>query len=155
MRIILFDIDYTIFDTKRFKESRLTEFHSYEEVPETLLALRENFRLGIFSEGDKAFQEKKLRETDLAAFFDPGLQFIVPDKKEALREVVKALRGEEIVFMVDDKLKILAELKTVFQEMQTVWVKRGFYAERATPVPGFTPDFTVLTITDLPSLFAA
>ena len=153
MPIILFDIDYTLFDTNLFKETQLTTFRLYDEVEETLKTLKKNFRLGIFSEGDLEFQETKLKKTAIAAYFEPKFSFIVSDKRDALKELGEKLSGEEQIFMVDDKLEILADIKHAISKVKTVWVKRGFYAEHAKPIPGFAPDFSVMTIGDLPDLF--
>ncbi len=154
MPVILFDIDYTLFDTKLFKESNLTEYRIYDEVESTLTMLKKQAKLGIFSEGRQDFQKAKLQNTGIFSLFDSNLIFIVPDKFEALREIVSTFENKKNIFLVDDKLSILAEVKAVLPEMTTIWVKRGFYAEHARPIAGFTPDLSIETIQDLPQIFS-
>ena len=46
--IVLLDIDYTLFDTKTFKDSGLTNYILYDEVLQVLGRLRGTVELGIF-----------------------------------------------------------------------------------------------------------
>jgi len=57
---ILFDIDYTLFDTDFFKESKLLKHKIYDEVIGVLESLAEATTLGIFSKGETEFQKTKL-----------------------------------------------------------------------------------------------
>src|SRR3989344_3789437 len=104
--IVLFDIDYTLFDTGYFKESLRTKHKVYEEVKDVLGKLSKIAILGIFSEGDLEFQKKKLNQTGIEDYFEKDHTHIVLNK---LSEFEKILRKYEdrITFFVDDKLSIL------------------------------------------------
>src|SRR3989344_4991242 len=67
--IVLFDIDYTLFDTAFFKQSGLSMHKIYAEVMQTLDGLNNFATLGIFSKGETQFQKTKLEKTGMAKFF--------------------------------------------------------------------------------------
>ena len=47
-KFVLFDIDFTLFDTQTFKDSKLTKYTSYGEVISVLENLSKISELGIF-----------------------------------------------------------------------------------------------------------
>lgn len=147
-KIVLFDIDYTMFDTKRYKESSLTEFHIYEEVAGVLADLGENITVGVFSEGEREHQLTKLLQTEIKHFFAEEHVHIFTKKLESLPDVLMKYAGEELYF-IDDKLKVLRGIKQSDPAITTIWVKRGAYAEAVSSLPDFTPD---ATISDLKSV---
>ena len=68
-KIVLLDIDYTLFDTKTFKDSNLTKYSLYDEILLVLPSLANVAELGIFSKGEDAFQNAKLQATGIENFF--------------------------------------------------------------------------------------
>lgn len=143
--IILFDIDYTLFDTAYFKNSGLKKHKIYEEVEDVLKELKRIAILGIFSEGDLKLQRKKLEKTGIEYYFKEDNTHIVLNKLIDLRYVLEKYKNRK-VFFVDDKLNILCDAKKIFPEVVVIWVKRGVYAENQKNIPGFKPD---AKITDL------
>src|SRR3989344_4096389 len=104
--VVLFDIDYTLFDTAFFKESGLSEHRIYEEVINVLENLSKIALLGIFSEGNISFQIKKLKETNIEKYFAKGNTHIVLNKLDELEGIFKRYKNRKF-FFVDDKLTIL------------------------------------------------
>lgn len=152
-KLVLFDIDYTLFDTGVFKESLLTSYNLYEEVIDMLVAVGKIARLGIFSEGELDFQKTKLLKTDIIQHFLDENIHIVASKDMMVREVLERYKDEE-VFLIDDKLPILQAAKHIKNDIRTVWVKRGIYAENQKPIPGFTPDYVVTNLADIVTIVA-
>lgn len=66
--MILFDIDYTLFDTENFKQSNLKSHLIYPEVKDVLSSLDKIAVLGILSEGDIVFQMEKLKRCKIDNF---------------------------------------------------------------------------------------
>lgn len=145
--IILFDIDYTLFDTEEFKKSNLTTYKLYPQTQKVLEQLKSSFTLGILSQGEKGFQIMKLQETGILELFDPGHLFIIPDKLESLPGIMDMLKAEDVAF-VDDKIWMLEKAKSLDPKLKTVWFKNGPFVKES----AFTPD---KTITSLEELFEA
>ena len=150
--IILFDIDYTLFDTAHFKSSGLSEFRLYDEVIPVLETLGRSHDLGIFSEGQEELQKAKLVQTMIDMHFKLDHRHIVVKKLDSLDSIFTSYASKE-VSLVDDKLEILKEVNEKYPSIQTIWVKRGPYALKAPSLPGFAPDATVTTLKELLSLF--
>src|ERR1700689_525668 len=91
--IILFDIDNTLFNTLRLKDSNLTVFESYKEVNDTLEKLSRIATLGILSQGEVAFQKKKLNETKIAQYFFEEHTHIVQFKIDVMKEVFEKYKN--------------------------------------------------------------
>lgn len=144
--IVLFDIDYTLFDTAAFKESGLTNYSLYPGVKKILEQLSSSFTLGILSQGETDFQLKKLDTTGIRDVFDRDHMFIIPDKKEALAEILGKIASEEIVF-VEDKLEMLEEAKRVNPKIKTVWYRNGPFAENTKST--FNPDVIIFELSKL------
>lgn len=140
--IVLFDIDYTLFDTAFFKESNLLEHKIYQEVIQVLENLKTIAILGIFSEGNIDFQRKKLRETGIEKYFEQDNTHIVLNKLEELKGIIEKYEDRE-TFFVDDKLAILFDAKESFPDVFTIWVKRGPFAQNQKEILGFKPDVQV------------
>lgn len=138
-KIVFFDIDYTLFNTDIFKKSNLKQYKNYNEVEKVLKNLSEKLDLGIFSEGEKDFQEKKLEKTGIRKYFNKNDVYILQGKNLNIKEVFKKYK-EDSVFLVDDKLTILSEVKILCPFVFTVWLKRGVYAENEKNVKEFIPD---------------
>jgi phosphoglycolate phosphatase-like HAD superfamily hydrolase len=146
--VVLLDIDYTLFDTKTFKESSLTEYSLYTEVLHTLKKLKGVAELGIFSKGDSAFQNTKLRKTGIKNLFNEENIHVFEDKDVNINIVLEIYKDYKI-FLVDDKLSVLYAAKSHNSAVVTIWVKRGPFAENQKPLANFSPD---ATIEDLSSL---
>lgn len=150
-KIVLFDVDYTLFNTDIFKESSLETYELYEEVIETIEELGKIAKLGIFSEGDLDFQKMKLVRTDIHKHFGQEDIHIVEKKNDTLVKVLERYRDVEL-FLVDDRLGVLYEAKKHMPGVFTIWVKRGRYAQNQKEIKKFSPDATVENLRDVFSL---
>lgn len=146
--IVLFDIDYTLFDTAFFKQSGLSEHKIYSEVRQVLDSLSVFATLGIFSKGESEFQRTKLEETGILRLFKEENVHIFDDKDVNLIQVINKYRDSKI-FLVDDKLGILYSAKKHMPKIITVWVKRGWYAQNQKEIPGFIPDAEVENLSEV------
>lgn len=144
-KLILFDIDYTLFNTDVFKETQLKKHSVYNEVERTLNELSKIARLGIFSEGKIDLQKRKLQKTAIQKYFPKEQTHIVLEKGLSLKEVLNQYQNFEL-FLVDDKLTILGEAKNYMPSIFTIWVKRGKYAQKQKEIPGFKSDATVINL---------
>jgi len=151
-KIILFDIDNTLFNTIKFKESNLEHFSLYEEVLDVLEKLSKTADLGIFSQGDIGFQKKKLKKTNIEKYFLEEHTHIFPAKVTEIESLIKKYGNTNSVFLVDDSLPILAAVKKNFPSVFTIWVKRGEYALHQLPIEGFSPDAEVDHLGEIVSL---
>lgn len=149
--IILFDLDYTLFDTDTFKKSGLTNFSLYPEIEKVLNELSSKATLGIFSEGETKFQKNKIRKTALKKYFLPKNIHIAPQKSLIFAKVFKKYQNKNL-FIVDDKLTILHLAEDVCPGIKTIWVKRGKYAQNQEPIKDFTPDVMISNLEKLKKL---
>lgn len=147
-KIILFDIDYTLFDTDSFKESNLEKHSLYEEVRDVLQHVAKIADLGIFSEGKLDFQKTKLFNTDIHALFNKDLIHIVEKKDEILEKVLEKYKKRKLI-LVDDKLTVLYLAKKHFPNVKTIWVKRGKYALSQKLIEDFEPDGILENLSEL------
>ena len=147
-KIVLFDIDYTLFDTALFKESRFLKHKVYEEVINVLDSLKKVAILGIFSEGDLDFQIEKLIKTDIKKYFDEIHTHIVSDKLGEIKKIIAKYANNKL-FLVDDKLSILNNLKNFMPSVFTIWVKRGPFAQNQKEILGFKPDAEVENLSEV------
>jgi len=148
-KIILFDIDNTLFNTLRFKQTNFTIFSLYEEVYKTLEELSKIADLGIFSEGEIGFQKEKLLQTNIEKYFLKEHTYIFPEKIKALEDTFRKYGTDNQLFLIDDKLAILPPIKKEFPSVFTIWIKRGEYAHSQKPIEGFSPDAIVETLQDI------
>ncbi|KKQ28393.1 MAG: hypothetical protein A3H17_00925 [Candidatus Levybacteria bacterium RIFCSPLOWO2_12_FULL_37_14] len=146
--IVLFDIDYTLFDTALFKQSGLSMHKIYAEVTQTLDGLNNFATLGIFSKGETQFQKTKLEKTGMAKFFKEENVHIFDNKDANLIKIIDKYKGLKI-FIIDDKLEILYSAKMYMDQLFTIWVKRGWYAENQKAIPDFIPDAEVENLSDV------
>ncbi len=153
-KIVLFDIDYTILDTDVLKKSNLAKFELYKEVLETFSQLKEVADFGIFSEGDIAFQKKKMRETNIEKYFLEEHIHIFEKKNDEIENLLKKYDPKGSLYFVDDKLSVLHLAKSIEPNVFTIWVKRGIYALNQKPITGFNPDATVLSLHEIVPLIA-
>lgn len=146
--VVLFDIDYTLFDTAFFKESGLSEHKIYEEVMRVLDSLNSLATLGIFSKGEIEFQKIKLEKTGMAKFFKEENIHIFDDKDINLIQVMDKYKDSKL-FLVDDKLGILYSAKKHMPQVVSIWVKRGPFAKVQQPILGFNPDAEVENLSEV------
>lgn len=147
-KLVLFDIDYTLFNTKEFKESGLLKYLLYNEVGDVLSKLKEFTELGIISEGEVVFQKNKLNSTGIIGKFNEEYIHIVKDKDKALGNILTKYKNYSL-FLVDDKLTILQSAKRILPSIYTIWVKRGLYADNQKSLKDFVPDIQVKDLKDL------
>lgn len=138
-KFVLFDIDYTLFDTDAFKQSNLEKFTLFEESIDVIIALKKFAEIGIFSEGEYIFQKNKLEKTKLHEHLSEQYIHIVEKKDVVLKDILQKYDKREI-FLVDDKLQVLFLAKKLAPQLFTIWVKRGPFAQLQVPFEGFTPD---------------
>lgn len=153
-KIVLLDIDYTLFDTDTFKASNLQTHSLYEEVAGVIEQLSSIAELGIFSEGDSAFQQEKLVKTEIYNHFLNKHIHIVTNKDSELERIVSKYKDRN-VFLVDDRLSVLQKAKLYHPDIFTVWVQRGKFAKNQELIPGFLPDATVKNLHDVVSIVTA
>ena len=147
--IILFDIDNTLFNTEKLKKSDRTTYELYEEVKEVLDKLSKIATLGIFSQGEIAFQNKKLQETAIKDYFVEEHKHIVEYKIDVIKDILERYKSNAKVFFVDDWLGILGESKKIAPNIFTIWMKRGEYAHTQKMHSDFTPDAVVTNLTEV------
>lgn len=141
-KIVLFDIDYTLFDTDSFKKTNLQKHSVYDEVYDVLNQVSKKARLGIFSEGELEFQKEKLTKTKIKQYFKQKHTHIVEEKDTKLAEILLRYKDNRL-FLVDDKLTILYKAKKLMPSIFTIWIKRGIYAKSQKPIDNFSPDATI------------
>lgn len=146
--IVLFDIDYTLFDTRKFKDSKLQDYNVYGEVMSVLDKLSGFADLGIFSKGEMEFQKTKLKKTGMIRFFQEHNVHIFDDKDMNVVNVLEKYKDSRL-FLVDDKLGTLYSAKKHTPEVFTIWVKRGPYAQNQKEIVGFKPDAQVENLRDV------
>lgn len=146
--IILFDIDYTLFDTAHFKKTNLTQFLVYEEVVNVLSNLSKKLLLGIFSQGEKDFQTQKLKATKIIHFFQKEHTYIDLEKEELIKKIGDKYKNTEF-YIVDDKLPILYLMKKQNPNAFTIWIKRGIYAQNQEPLPDFKPEAVIENLSEI------
>lgn len=150
-KIVLFDIDYTLFDTGAFKESNLTKHSVYDEVHKVLEDLSKTSNLGIFSEGVLNFQKDKLVKTGIQKYFGEEYVHIVEKKDITIEKILMKYKDDTLI-LVDDKLTVLRDAKRILPTVFTVWVKRGIYASTQEPIEDFVPYATINDLKDLVSI---
>ena len=103
----------------------------------------------ILSDGDVVFQPQKIRRSGLFDAFD-GAVLIYVHKEYELDDVAQRYPAEHYV-LVDDKLRILTAVKTIWGgRVTTVFPRQGHYALDEKLVSSFPPaDITVERIGDL------
>ena len=146
--VVLFDIDYTLFDTAFFKESKLLKHKIYEEVIGVLNSLNKIAILGVFSEGNIDFQIKKIKETNIDKYFAKDNTHVVLDKLLKLRGILEKYKDRK-TFFVDDKLGILYDAKKLLPDVFAIWVKRGPFAKNQREILGFIPDAEVENLSEV------
>jgi len=133
----------SIFSSENFKDNY------YREVKSVLVELSKEVQIGIFSKGFSKFQLKKLYAIEYL-FKKDHLNFSV-DKHKSLPELFEKYKDYSL-YIVDDALDVLFSAKKLNNEVFTVWVKRGFYADKQQPIEGFSPDAIIVDLNKLISI---
>ncbi|HEY6994498.1 MAG TPA: HAD family hydrolase [Xanthobacteraceae bacterium] len=120
--------------------------------PGALAAVKHLRRWGatvILSDGDAVFQPRKVERSGLWRAFDDRVLIYVHKERE-LDDVERLYPADHYV-MIDDKLRILTEIKKVWGErVTTVFPKQGHYALDAKTLAGYPPaDIALDKIDDL------
>lgn len=152
-KMVLFDIDYTLFDTDIFKKSNLVTYQLYEEAVSVLYDLHTIAHIGIFSEGEEEFQKAKLVKTKIHEHFPQEHIHIVAKKGETLPDILEKYNGKKL-FYVDDRLSILRKAKEIAPDIITVWIKRGPYAINQSETEAYRPDATILSLSEVVAIVA-
>jgi FMN phosphatase YigB (HAD superfamily) len=137
LRISLFLLDYPFAD-------RL-----YPGALDAIAQLKARGRVVILSDGDVVFQPRKIERSGLWAAVD-GHVLIYIHKEQMLDDVERQYPAPRYV-MVDDKLWILAAMKSVRRDrLTTVFVRQGHYAHDQAILGTAPPaDITIERIADL------
>lgn len=146
--IVLLDLDDTLFDTETFINSDLKTFQLFEEVHDTLIQLAKIATLGIFSQGEIAFQNKKLQETNIKEYFASEHVHVVEYKLDVMKEILGQYKNSK-VFFIDDRLENLRLGKKSVPSVFTIWMKRGRYADLQKEHAEFTPDAVIEKLQDI------
>jgi hypothetical protein len=103
----------------------------------------------ILSDGDVVFQPHKIHDSGLFKAF-AGAVLIYIHKEAELQDVEDRFPADHYV-LIDDKLRILTEVKKVWgQRVTTVFVRQGHYALDQKVIGSYPPaDFTIERIGDL------
>lgn len=103
----------------------------------------------ILSDGDVVFQPHKIHDSGLFKAFD-GAVLIYIHKEAELQDVEHRFPADHYV-LIDDKLRILTEVKKVWgQRVTTVFVRQGHYALDQKLIGSYPPaDVTIERIGDL------
>jgi FMN phosphatase YigB (HAD superfamily) len=106
----------------------------------------------ILTDGDVVFQPHKIRRSGLYAAFE-GAVLVYVHKEFELEDVARRYPADHYV-LVDDKLRILAAVKDVWDEyVTTVFVRQGHYAYDEKAISGYrSADYTIGRIADLVTL---
>ncbi len=99
----------------------------YPETIPVLKKLKENFLLGIYSEGTKEFQTAKINLTDLTDYLEKKLRFIYPDKTGHAKELIEKMDN---LFFIDDNPLHIQDIASL-PNSRPIWIKRGPKAAKA------------------------
>jgi FMN phosphatase YigB (HAD superfamily) len=121
----------------------------YPGALHAIAALRRRGPVVILSDGDVVFQPRKVERSGLWAAVE-GRVLIYVHKEQMLDDVEARYPAKRYV-MVDDKVRILAAMKSVWRErLTTVFVRQGHYAADASLVASYpAPDVAIDRIADL------
>ncbi|PYQ72900.1 MAG: haloacid dehalogenase [Acidobacteria bacterium] len=111
--------------------------------------LRSRGLVVVLSDGDVVFQPRKVERSGLWAAVD-GRVLIYIHKEQMLDDVERRFPAERYV-MVDDKVRILAEMKKIWRDrLTTVFVRQGHYAHDPVLLAVYSsPDITIERIGDV------
>ena len=121
----------------------------YPRALDVIAHLRQRAPVAILSDGDAVFQPYKVERSGLWAAV-AGQVLIYIHKEQVLDDVERRYPARHYV-MVDDKLRILTAIKSVWGErVTTVFVKQGHYATDQATLDSYpAADVTIERIADL------
>jgi len=124
----------------------------YPGALETIKLLRSHGQPVVLSDGDAVFQPRKIERSGIWKAVR-GHVLIYIHKEQMLDDVAQKYPAEHY-FMVDDKVRILAAMKSVWGgRLTTVFVRQGHYAKDQASVQKYPPaDFEIEGIADLVEL---
>ncbi len=131
---------------------------SLEPFPEThsvLQSLRDEYRLGLITQGHKAGQERKLEALGLTEPFEAIIIMGEEDRQDwkpsqvPFRRLLAEmeLQGEQAAYIGDNPLKDFVGARQL--EMLTIWVRRpeGEHVDDLPPGPEYLADIELLDLT--------
>lgn len=148
-KIILLDIDDTLFNTEKLINSSFFVYELYKEVSHALYELSTIATLGVFSQGEIAFQEKKMRETNIEQYFSDDHIHILEFKLEMMNDILQQYHNKGKIFVIDDRLENLQMAKKSAPFIVSIWMRRGRYANLQEMKADFTPDAVVTNLNDV------
>ena len=121
----------------------------YPGTLDVIARLRAWGRVVIFSDGDVVFQPHKIARSGL--WDAVGGQVLIYIRKEQMLEDVEERYPASRYVMVDDKLRILAAMKSVWRDrLTTVFVRQGHYAHDPAALKTYPPaDIAIDRVGDL------
>lgn len=129
-----------LFNKENFKDNY------YKEVRDILKKTSKIARIGIFSKGHHKLQREKLYEfKDILKSDDVH---IATNKYKILLDVLDLYKKYR-VYLVDDALDVLYEAKKLNKQIFTIWVKRGFYADKQENIKNWEPDAIISDLSKL------
>lgn len=123
--------DYLSFFKKRFnKKINSEDFNTdklgiyskalFTETIEFLEKMKNDYTLGIYSQGFESLQRLKIKFSGIRNYFDEDLIFISRDKIQ-IEFVAKLPTG---VIVVDDKKEVIIRLSETRPDLELVWINR-------------------------------
>jgi FMN phosphatase YigB (HAD superfamily) len=121
----------------------------YPQALQVLAHLQTMGETVILSDGDVVFQPRKIQRSGIWDVVQ-GRVLIYVHKEQMLQSVAQRYPARHYV-MIDDKLRILASLRSQWQDrVTTVFPRQGHYAHDTVANAGFAPaDVTIERIGDL------
>jgi FMN phosphatase YigB (HAD superfamily) len=114
----------------------------YPDALSAVAALKRRGPVVILSDGDVVFQPRKVERSGLWAAVE-GHVLIYVHKEQMLDDVERRYPAKRYV-MVDDKVRILAAMKAVWNErLTTVFVRQGHYADEKLVASFPAPDVAI------------
>lgn len=116
----------------------------YSETISVIEDVSKKAKVGIFSKGFS----KRWQKTKLIPFRHllAGEHIHITINKYKTMPSLLQKYADTKLYIVDDALEVLYNAWKLKRDVYTIWVKRGMYAKKQKPIPGFTP---YAQITDL------
>jgi FMN phosphatase YigB (HAD superfamily) len=123
----------------------------YPRALEVIARLRERGPVVILSDGDVVFQPYKIERSGLWAAVEERVLIYI--HKELMLDDVERRYPAHRYVMIDDKVRILAAMKAVWQQrLTTVFVRQGHYSRDTSPTARREADLIIETIGDMSDL---
>ena len=138
-----------LLEVSRFLLQYPFEERAYPGAFDTVRAAQKFGQTVILSDGDVVFQPLKTFRSGIFDLFH-GKILIYIHKEQELANVAERFPSDHYV-MVDDKIRLLTAMKSIWKEkLTTVFVRQGHYATDTATVAQYPPaDVTVDKIADL------